>query len=70
VATAAAKAALLVPLTIHVKHETTDEYTSESWDTACGRAIREALDGATSVTITDTNGLRYNVWAEPVEDNS
>jgi hypothetical protein len=57
-------------LTIRVTHERTDEYTSESWDAACGRAVLEALDGATSVTITDRNGAQYSVSAERVEDNS
>jgi hypothetical protein len=59
-----------MPLTILVTHEQTADYTSESWDTACGRAVREVLDGAASVTITDVDGARYDVWAEPVEDSS
>jgi hypothetical protein len=40
------------------------------WNAACGKALREALDGAESVRLVDANGAEYNVWAEPVEDNS
>jgi hypothetical protein len=59
-----------MPVTVSATHETTDDYTAESWDTACGWAIREALGGATSVVIVDTYGVRCRVWAEPVEDTS
>jgi hypothetical protein len=40
------------------------------WDAACGQAIREALGGAESVRLVDSNGAEYHVFAEPVEDNS
>jgi hypothetical protein len=37
------------------------------WDTACGEAVRAALDGAEEVVLVDTNGAKYSVFAELVE---
>ena len=57
-------------LTLRIAYERTEEYTAEDWDTACGLAMKEALNGATSVVLTDVDELQYNMWAEPVEDDS
>jgi hypothetical protein len=50
--------------------ETVSDEDYNGWDYVCGAAIRAALDGATSVVLTDVDGAQYRVWAEPVEDNS
>ena len=47
---------------------TENEYVN--WDIACGTAVRLALGGAQRVVVTDIDGAEYDVWAQPVEDNS
>ena len=59
---------MTVKLTVTRKVVDTSDYVG--WDAACGDAVRESLEGAESVVVTDANGVRYNIYANAQEDNS
>lgn len=60
----------MMPVTVVVTSKRIESTPFQTWDTACGQAARESLDGAEDVVLVDTNGLQYRVYVEPVEDNS
>jgi hypothetical protein len=59
-----------MPVTVVVTSKRIVSRSFQTWDTACGQAVRDSLKGAEDVVLVDINGLQYHVYAERVEDNS
>ena len=61
---------LMMSVRVSTTKETRQANLYETWDAACGAAVRAALEGATTVVISDVDGIEYGVGAWPKEDNS